>query len=150
MAKTAGKRYPQVVCQDQPPWANSTEEQFAALLDDYGIAWEYEPHRFPIAFDAEGVPTEFFTPDFYLSDTDEYIELTVLRQPLCTKKNRKLRRMGELYPEVKCRIIYRNDYERLALKYGWNPGSDFPGLGRPARKPGPPDVHVAAERLGRR
>ena len=141
MAKTVGKCTTGVVRQEEPPWANSTEE-FAALLDSYGIVWQHEPHQFPIAFDDDGNPTEFFTPDFYLPETDEYIELTVLRQSLCTEKNRKLRRLRKLYPEIRCRIVYRHDYESLALKYGWDPDPDFPQLGTPRRRPGPPRVRV--------
>lgn len=132
-----------VVQQSQPPWANSTEQRFASLLDSYGIEWEHEPHRFPIAFDDEGNPTEFFTPDFYLPETDEYIEITVLKQALCTRKNRKLRLMKALYPETRCRIIYRHDYESLALKYGWKDDPEFPQLGTPQRRPGPVRVVVA-------
>ncbi len=144
MAKTVGNLSNGVVQQQEQPWANSTEQQFASLLDSYGVEWQHEPHRFPIAFDDEGLPSEFFTPDFYLPETDEYVELTVLRQCLCTKKNRKLRLMTELYPDIRCRIIYRRDYEHLALKYGWEPDPDFPQLGIPTRRPGPPRIRVAA------
>lgn len=143
MAKTAGILDAGVVHQDEPPWANSTEQHFASLLDSYGIEWEHEPHRFPIAFDESGAAVEFFTPDFYLPKTDEYIELTVLKQRLCTKKNRKLRLMHQLYPDVRCRIIYRRDYEHLALKYGWDADPDFPARGIPQRQPGPPVIRVA-------
>jgi hypothetical protein len=133
-----------VVEQAEPPWANSTEEHFASLLDGYGIAWQHEPHSFPIAFDEQGNASQFFTPDFYLPATDEYIELTVLKQGLCTKKNRKLRLLAEHHPEVRCRIIYRRDYESLALKYGWGSDPEFPQLGIPIRQPGPPQVRVAS------
>jgi len=133
-----------MVQQEEPPWANSTEQQFASLLDAYGIEWRHEPHSFPIVFDDDGHPVEFFTPDFYLPETNEYIELTVLRQCLCTKKNREVRLMMELYPGIRCRIIYRRDYEQLALKYAWEPDPEFPQLGVPSRRPGPPRVRVAA------
>ncbi len=118
MAKEVGNLNSGLVQQDEPPWANSTEKHFASLLDGYGIEWQHEPHSFPIAFDEEGNPTEYFTPDFFLPETGEYIELTVLRQQLCTKKNRKLRLLAHFHPQVQCRIIYRRDYENLALKYG--------------------------------
>ena len=143
MAERAGNTKAGVVQQTQPAWANSTEQHFASLLDSYGIEWEHEPHKFPIAFDEEGNPVEFFTPDFYLPDTGEYIELTVLKQALCTRKNRKLRLMKALYPEIRCRIIYRRDYENLALKYGWEDDPEFPQLGTPQRPPGPVRVVVA-------
>ena len=144
MAETVGTLDMRVVQQAEPPWANSTEEHFASLLDSYGIEWLHEPHSFPIAFDDEGNPTEYFTPDFYLSETDEYIELTILQQRLCTKKNRKLRLLEKHHPKVKCRIIYRRDYENLALKYGWEDDPEFPQLGVPTRRPGPPQVRIAS------
>lgn len=144
MAPRAGTLEIGVVRQAEPPWANSTEEHFASLLDSYGIEWLHEPHSFPIAFDDEGNTTEYFTPDFYLPETGEYIELTVLRQQLCTKKNRKMRLLAQFHPEVKCRIIYRHDYESLALKYGWQDDPEFPQLGVPQRRPGPPRVRIAS------
>ncbi len=144
MAKEVGNLNSGLVQQDEPPWANSTEEHFASLLDGYGIEWQHEPHSFPIAFDEKGTPTEYFTPDFFLPETGEYIELTVLRQKLCTKKNRKLRLLAQFHPQVKCRIIYRRDYENLALKYGWGDDPEFPQLGVPRRHPGPPQVRAAS------
>lgn len=141
MAEEVGTRDTGVVQQAEPPWANSTEEHFASLLDGYGIEWRHEPHSFPVAFDEFGNPIEYFTPDFYLPETDEYIELTVLRQRLCTKKNRKLRLLAHFHPEIKCRVIYRRDYENLALKYGWA-DDEFPQLGVPARHPGPPEIRI--------
>jgi hypoxanthine phosphoribosyltransferase len=58
-----------------------------------------------------------FTPDFYLPQQDLYIELTTLKQPLVTKKNRKLRRLKELYPEVNIKILYASDYQKLVQKF---------------------------------
>ena len=62
--------------------------------------------------------TQRFTPDFYLPQYDLYIEITTLNQKLVTKKNRKIRRLHELYPEVNCKIFYQRDYLSLLLKYG--------------------------------
>ena len=36
-----------------------------------------------------------------------------------TKKNRKLRRLAELYPDVQVKIIYRRDFRRLSLRFGF-------------------------------
>jgi hypoxanthine phosphoribosyltransferase len=49
---------------------------------------------------------------------DLYIEITTLNQKLVTKKNRKVRRLRELYPEVHCKIFYQRDYLSLVRKYG--------------------------------
>jgi hypothetical protein len=40
-----------------------------------------------------------------------------MRQPLVTRKNRKLRRLRRLHPEVRVKLFYRRDIERLARRY---------------------------------
>lgn len=103
----------------EPPGpTHPSEREFARLLSFYGIRWEYEPHTFPLAWDETGRVTEAFTPDFYLPDLDLYIELTTLRQDLVTRKNRKVRRLKELYPHVKIKVLYHRDLEKLMVKYG--------------------------------
>jgi hypothetical protein len=87
-------------------------------LDFYQIAWEYEPTTFDIDWDRQGNPTQRFSPDFYLPAFDLYIEITTLNQKLVTKKNRKARRLHELYPDVKCKVLYQRDYLNLLVKYG--------------------------------
>jgi len=99
-------------------FAHQSEAEFAKILDFYGIRWEYEPRAFPLRWDDEGRATESFNPDFYLPDLDLYIELTTLKQSLVTKKNRKLRRLRELYPGVHVKIFYGRDFRQLLLKYG--------------------------------
>jgi hypothetical protein len=49
---------------------------------------------------------------------DLYIELTTMSQKLVTKKNRKVRRLRELYPEVNVKIFYQKDFRKLLFKYG--------------------------------
>jgi hypoxanthine phosphoribosyltransferase len=90
----------------------------ARLLDFYGVAWAYEPRTFELAWDERGRCTSAFTPDFHLPEHDLYLEVTTLRQNLVTTKNRKLRQLRELHPEVRVKILYRRDVEGLALKYG--------------------------------
>ncbi len=99
-------------------FAHNSERQFAKLLDFYQIEWEYEPRSFDIGWDREGVPNQRFRPDFYLPQYDTYIEITTLNQKLVTKKNRKVRLLRELYPDVKCKIFYQRDYLDLLVKYG--------------------------------
>jgi len=101
-----------------PRFAHESEGRLAELLDFYGIVWEYEPVEFVLSWDAEGRPTSAFRPDFYLPEHDLFLELTTLRQELVTRKNRKLRRLQELYPEVSVRILYRRDYANLLVKAG--------------------------------
>jgi len=99
-------------------FAHESEAHFARLLDFYDIEWEYEPRSFPIEFDANGDPTGYFTPDFYLPSEDVYLEITTMNQRLVTKKNRKVRLLRQLYPEIRCKIFYQNDFLHLLVKYG--------------------------------
>jgi hypothetical protein len=64
------------------------------------------------------VPTSAFRPDFYLPDHGVFVELTTLRQDLVTRKNRKVRRLAELYPDVRVKVLYRKDVLQLGVKYG--------------------------------
>lgn len=100
------------------PFANASEEEFARILDFYQIEWQYEPRSFPIEWNGSGQVTESFTPDFYLPQFDLYLELTTLKQDLVTKKNRKIRKLRELYPEVNLKIFYGRDYRKLLERFG--------------------------------
>jgi len=100
------------------PFANAAEEEFARFLEFYHIAYEYEPRTFPLETDAEGKIIEAFTPDFYLPEQDRYIELTTMKQSLVTRKNRKVRKLRRLYPDVNIRIFYQRDFYHLMAKYG--------------------------------
>jgi hypoxanthine phosphoribosyltransferase len=106
---------------DAPRFANEAELECAKILDFYGVPWEYEPRTFVLATDDEGRVVEAMTPDFYLPEQDLYIELTVMKQSLVTRKNRKLRKLRERYPGIRVKLFYRRDFERLAQKYGLNP-----------------------------
>src|SRR5918999_317474 len=103
---------------DTIEFAHASERQFARLLDFYQIEWTYEPRSFDLEWDKDGNVIQQFTPDFYLPEWDLYIEITTMSQKLVTKKNRKVRRLQELYPDVKCKIFYQRDYLSLVTKYG--------------------------------
>ena len=90
----------------------------ARILDFYAVRWEYEPHTFPILWNLDGAVVESFAPDFYLPELDLYLEMTTLRQRLVRKKNRKLRRLRELYPDLNVKLFYARDFRALMLKYG--------------------------------
>ena len=47
-----------------------------------------------------------------------YVELTTLKQSLVRRKNRKLRRLRELYPDIRVKLFYGKDFRALMLKYG--------------------------------
>jgi hypothetical protein len=99
-------------------FVHPAEATFARILDYYGIKWEYEPRTFPLEWDAQGNIIEAFTPDFYLPEQNLYVELTTLRPKLTTHKNRKLRRLQELYPEINIKLFKRRDLHQLMVKFG--------------------------------
>jgi len=99
-------------------FAHPSEKQCAQILDFYGIKWEYEPKSFPVEWDKRGSVLQSFTPDFYLPEFNLFIELTTMSQKLVTKKNRKIRRLRELYPDINIKIFYQRDFRYLLLKFG--------------------------------
>jgi hypoxanthine phosphoribosyltransferase len=100
-----------------PRFVNEVELECAKMLDFYGVPWEYEPTTFVLERDDQGRVTSAFTPDFYLPEQDLYVEVTVMRQSLVTRKNRKLRELKRLYPHVNVKLFYRRDIERLAQRF---------------------------------
>ena len=101
-----------------PRFANDVELQCARIFDFYGVPWSYEPRTFVLEEDPDGRVTEAFTPDFYLPEQDLYLEITVMKQALVTRKNRKMRKLRERYPEIRIKLFYRRDIERLTQRYG--------------------------------
>jgi hypothetical protein len=128
---------------DTAPFAHASEAELARILDYYGISWEYEPRSFPILWNLDGAVVESFAPDFYLPELDLYLELTTLRQSLVRKKNRKLRRLRELYPDVQIKLFYARDFRALMLKYGRiglvDSLTGTEGQATPPRRPAPDD-----------
>ena len=112
-----------------PQFAHPSEREFARVMDFYRIRWQYEPKTFPIEWDEERNVVKAFTPDFYLPDLDLFIELTTMKQSLVTKKNKKVRLLRELYPEVNIKILYERDYKNLIWKYGLSNGEELDGNG---------------------
>jgi hypothetical protein len=108
----------QAYCGSRPPrFANRSELECAKILDYHGVPWDYEPRTFVLERDQEGRVVAAFTPDFYLPEQDLFIEVTVMKQSLVTRKNRKLRELQRLYPEIKVKLFYRRDIESLAQRY---------------------------------
>jgi len=123
-------------------FAHESEAEFARILDFYGISWLYEPRPFPLRRKGERI-LEAFTPDFFLPDLNLYLELTTLRQKLTTEKNRKMRLLRQLYPQVNVKLLNKKDYLRLLAKYGYGPpeAKKLPDIDR---------VLISASKLQRR
>jgi len=99
-------------------FAHASEGEMARILDFYDVRWEYEPTTFPILWNLEGDVVESFAPDFYLPELGVFLEMTTLKQRLVRKKNRKLRRLRELYPDIRIKLFYARDFRAMMLKYG--------------------------------
>ncbi len=103
---------------DGTRFAHASEAEMARILDFYDVRWEYEPTTFPILWNLDGDVVESFAPDFYLPELGVFLEMTTLKQRLVRKKNRKLRRLRELYPDVRIKLFYARDFRAMMLKYG--------------------------------
>jgi len=142
---------------DATRFAHASEAEMARILDFYQVRWEYEPTTFPILWNLDGDVVESFAPDFYLPDLEVFLEMTTLRQRLVRKKNRKLRRLRELYPDIRIKLFYARDFRAMMLKYGRlglaESLSGTPGQVVPERPPVPvgpglPDAVPAADESG--
>jgi hypothetical protein len=103
---------------DGTRFAHASEAEMARILDFYAVKWEYEPTTFPILWNLDGEVVESFAPDFYLPELEMFLEMTTLKQRLVRKKNRKLRRLRELYPGIRIKLFYARDFRAMMLKYG--------------------------------
>ena len=117
-AEARRAQHPSSAPAGQVRFAHPSEQLFAVLLDLAGERWEYEPVEFPLRWDGGGTPVSGFRPDFYLPDRGVFIELTTADQRLVTRKNGKVRRMRELYPEVPILIVYQRDFAALLASHG--------------------------------
>lgn len=102
---------------EEPRFVNDAEREVASLLDFYGVPWDYEPHAFVLEEDEDGRCLEAARPDFYLPEQNLYIELTTMKQSLVTRKNRKIRKLRERYPELNVKLFYKRDFEQLVAKH---------------------------------
>jgi hypothetical protein len=103
-----------MAAREVPSFAHPVASALARVLDEHGIAWEYEPHEFVLRRDENGTVREAVTPDFYLPEIGSYVECTVMRQSGATRKNRKVRLAQELH-DVVITILYKRDLKRLGL-----------------------------------
>ena len=92
-----------------------------------GVRWQHERFRcanpdgeetFILARSAAGNISQAFSPDFYLPDQDLYVELTTMLPNQIRHKNRKIKRLRELYPEINIKLFKRGDIRSLMIKFG--------------------------------
>lgn len=76
------------------------EVALAEWYTKQGIRWRYEPARFYVGRGA--YRGYYYIPDFYLPDTDEYVEVKGIEPP---RVKAKLRKFKKLYPSIKITIL---------------------------------------------
>ena len=116
--RRGGSWHPSAVPAAAIRFAHPSERVLAALLDLHGVRWEYEPVEFTLRWRADGTPAAGFRPDFWLPEHRCFVELTTADQRLVTRKNAKIRRMRELYPEVEVEVVYQRDFRALLERHG--------------------------------
>jgi hypothetical protein len=85
----------------------SWELKYAQWLDSNNIKWERNKSSFPYIFQDK---TRKYTPDFYLPETDEYVEIKGY-------KTAKDEAKWSQFPEHrKLKIIMKNDFHDLGIK----------------------------------
>jgi hypothetical protein len=84
------------------------EVAFALWLDHYGISWEYETKKFWLH------KGRYYTPDFYLPDQDEYVEL---KGWFSKKDERKMLRFNILYPDVKLYVFFAQHMNKIVDRF---------------------------------
>lgn len=102
-----------------PAFAHAAEEEFAHLLDFYGVCWEYEPRTFVFRADSAGNPIAAFTPDFYLP-ADLYVEITTMRPKQVRRQEPQDPLAAQQYPEINIKLYKRSDFRKLLAKHGLN------------------------------
>jgi len=103
-------------------FAHPSEEEYARLLDDYGIPWLYEPHTFLLETDEDGRVIEAVTPDFYLPTIGAYVECTTAKPRLISRKRRKARKLRDRYGHI-VTLLERDDLERLLAERRGRPAA---------------------------
>src|ERR1017187_15123 len=105
---------------DYPYWgknglvlmSGTWEVVYAAYLDKADTPWLYESRKFPMML---GEIKTTYTPDFYLPETDEYVELKGFYRP----ENRyKVRLFQQQYPSVRLHLLMLDEYNGIRACLG--------------------------------
>lgn len=83
------------------------EANYARILNFRNIRWVHQPKTFQLK-------SQRYTPDFYIPAKNEFVEIKNFLSEYSAKRDREFR---ELYPELKLRLILRNDYLKLQEEF---------------------------------
>jgi len=86
-------------------FADRFEEEYARLLDEHQILWQYKHRTFAVEWDEEGNFVDSFTPDFYLPAFDKYVELVPADYRASGAKARSVRLLRQVHPEIKIELL---------------------------------------------
>jgi len=89
---------------------SSWELKFAEYLDRNNVDWSSGDKRFYYADDED--IKRCYWPDFYLKDSDSYIEI---KGYFRDKDKRKMEIIKETYPKINLEILRRNDLEKIGV-----------------------------------
>lgn len=87
------------------------ERAYAGYLDVSGINWDYESDSFPYIDDKGKRRT--YTPDFYLTETEEYIEIKGYDRGDTDYKIDKMKEIG-----ITIKVVRNKDFQQLKNKSG--------------------------------
>jgi len=94
---------------------SSWEVKYAQYLDTNNIKWIYEPKTFELLINHK--PTTY-RPDFYLPETNEYIEI---KGYWYRNSMEKIKTFRIAYPSIKLTVLMEQDLKTLGLlKYSHN------------------------------
>jgi hypothetical protein len=106
-------------------FAHPSEQDWADLFDRHQIAWQYEPFLFPLKWSTKGKIIKAFKPDFYLPDRSLFVEVTVMRQDLTTKKRNKVKTAMQVYTSMRIKLFTYRDYVRCVVEDQFDPAKDL-------------------------
>lgn len=93
------------------PYRCIHEKQYAERQEMQGICFEYESKGFEIELDGK---KRHWIPDFYLPETDEYVEINCASNP---RKNKKIEAFRKQYPLVKLTILLRPGNRKAKVRH---------------------------------
>ncbi|MCB9819038.1 hypothetical protein H6788_02550 [Candidatus Nomurabacteria bacterium] len=83
------------------------EANYARVLNLTGIKWIHQPKRFRLK-------SQYYTPDFYLPESDKYIEIKNFLSDYSLKRDKEFR---ELYPKLELELVLKEDYKKLEEEF---------------------------------
>jgi len=90
------------------------EVKYAKYLRKNHITWRYEPNYFPLVYEIGfgKIKETTYTPDFYLPETDEYIEIKGWWRD---DAEEKFANFQQQYPNIKITVLMKPELQKLGV-----------------------------------